>query len=97
MTMFMDLVQKAQKAELDDFEKNAAEERKKAEALRLQHHPGSISGSGLLAERDDQEEKLNKQLDEQEAAARQVAKDKEDAERADANAPFPPPPITVSG
>jgi hypothetical protein len=94
---FMDLVQKAQQAELEEFERKQEQDRKIAEQLRLSAYPGTITARDLLKEREDPEEKLNKQFDEAEAAARRAEKEKKDAERADAEAPFPPPVVTTPG
>lgn len=97
MFPFEDLIKKAQDAEVEAFDKAREEERKLSEELRLQHHPGTISGRDLLKERVNPEDELNRQLDEAEAASRRAEKEKKDAERIDPQAPFPPPPITTPG
>ncbi len=94
---FEDLVKKAQDAEVTAFDKALEEERKRAEALRLEHHPGTISGRDLLKERVNPEDEINRQLDEAELAAKRVEKEKKDAERIDPQAPFPPPPVSTPG
>lgn len=97
MFPFEDLIAKAKNAEVEAFEKKLEEDRKVAEQLRLQHHPGTISGRDLLKDRVNPEDELNKQLDEAEAAARKAEKEKRDAERIDPQAPFPPPVVTTPG
>lgn len=97
MFPFEDFIKKAQDAEVEQFDKAREEERKVAEELRLQHHPGTISGRDLLKERVNPEDELNRQLDEAEAASRRAEKEKKDAERIDPQAPFPAPPITTPG
>lgn len=97
MFPFEDMIKKAQEKEVAAFEEKLAEGRKVSEQLRLEVHPGTISGRDLLQERTDPADDLNKQFDESEAAARRIEKEKKDAERVDREAPFPPPPITTPG
>ena len=95
MPDFWSIVNEAQAKELKEFEDKHEEERKKSEALRLIHNPGTISGRELAPRRDGEESQLTKQLDEIDEASRKAEKDAKDADRPLEGA-FPPPP-THSG
>ena len=97
MSDFMDLVNRAQTAELLEAEKKYEDERKSREVLRKENNPGTISGRELVAPREDAEKQLHLQLDEIDAATRKAEKDAKDAEQSKSEGAFPPPPLVGGG